>query len=256
MKKKLAIGVICKENINELKRTLLSISSQTENVDEIIIVDGSKNPLNQQSSIIQEILKDLKLKKILINYLIQKAQGISSAFNYVCKNVTSDYLIYVNSGDELFSTETIKNISPYLEENRSLYCFASLVYNPLNFSIRIARPSKKVFDIYYKNPFPHPGTIIEINTLKKVGGFNTELHQCMDYELFIRLLLKHKIKPKIVNLVVSKFYIGGISTNLSSLRDGMKRSWQLHKKEKYYPNIFLRLLFNFRVILYSIIFNK
>ena len=111
-------------------------------------------------------------------------------------------------------------------------------------------------NIYYKNPFPHPGVIIEINTLKKVGGFNIELYQCMDYELFIRLLLKYKIKPKIINLVVSKFYVGGISTNLSSLREGMKRSWQLHKKEKYYPNIFLRILFNLRVILYSIIFNK
>ena len=37
---------------------------------------------------------------------------------------TSKYLLYLNSGDEFFSTLTIKNILPFLEENKSLYCFS------------------------------------------------------------------------------------------------------------------------------------
>ncbi len=256
MKKRLAVGVICKDNINDLKKTLLSVSSQTENAHEIIIVDGSKTPLNKQSSNIEKIIKQLKEKKVSINYLIQKSNGIASAFNYVYQNSLSKYLIYLNSGDEFFSTDTIKDILPFLEENKSLYCFACLVFNPLKNSIKLAKPSQKIFDIYYKNPFPHPGVVIELKTLKKVGGFREELEQCMDYELFIRLLLKYKIKPKIINLPVSIFYVGGTSTNLYSLRKGMKRSWQFHNKEHYYPNIFLRVLFDLRVSLYSLIFNK
>ena len=70
------------------------------------------------------------------------------------------------------------------------------------------------------------------------------------------LIEKYKIKPKTINLVVSIFYVGGISTNLSPLLKGMKSAWQLHKKEHYYPNLLLRILFKLRVILYSIIFNK
>ncbi len=255
MKKILAVGVICKDNINELRRTLLSISAQTENAHEIIIVDGSKTPINKKSSNIEDIIKKLKEKKVSINYLIQKGDGIASAFNYVYQNSSSKYLLYLNSGDEFFSTDTIKNILPFLEENKSLYCFGSLVCNPSKNSIKLAKPSKKIFDIYFKNPFPHPGVIIEIKTLNKVGGFNEELKQCMDYELFIRLLLKYKIKPRIINLVVSIFYVGGTSTNLPSLRKGMKRSWELHNQEHYYPNVFFRIMFNLRVILYSIIFN-
>ena len=48
MKKKLAVRVICKDNIYELRRTLLSISAQTENAHEVTIVDGSKTPINKK----------------------------------------------------------------------------------------------------------------------------------------------------------------------------------------------------------------
>lgn len=256
MKKRLAVGVICKNNINELRRTLLSIASQTENDFELVIVDGSKIPLVQKSSSIKKILNELNHKKVLVNYLKQKKEGISNAFNYAYKNSSSKYIIYLNSGDEFFSSETIKKLKPYINDQKKMYCFTTLLYNPFNFSIKLQRPSKKIFDIYQKNPFPHSGVIIEIKTLKNIGGFNEELNQCMDYELFIRLILKHKIKPKIINLIVSIFYGGGISSNLPSLRVGMRKAWQIHKKEDYFPNIFLRLLFHLRVTLYSIIFNR
>ena len=105
--------------------------------------------------------------------------------------------------------------------------------------------------IFIKKPISHSGVIIEIQTLKNIGGFNEELNQCMDYELFIRLILKHKIKPKIINLIVAIFYGGGISSNLPSLRVGMIKAWQIHKKEDYFPNIIFRLFFHLRVTLYS-----
>ena len=256
MKKKLAIGVICKENISELKRTLLSIISQTENNFELLIVDGSKIPLIQKSSLIKKLIHQLNDKKTLVNYLIQEKKGISNAFNCALKNASSDYIIYLNSGDEFFSSETLKKLIPYLIDRKKMYCFASLLYNPFNYSTKLQRPSKKRFDIYYKNPFPHSGVIIQTEILKNIGGFNEELNQCMDYELFIRLILKYKIKPKFLNLIVSIFYGGGISSNLASLRIGLEKAWQVHKEEDYFPNILLRLFFQFRITLFSLVFNR
>ncbi len=256
MKNRLAVGVICKDNISELKRTLLSILSQIENDFELVIVDGSKIPLVQKSSFIKNIINQINDKEILVNYVIQESNGISNAFNCAFENASSNYIIYLNSGDEFFSSETLRKLIPYLMDRKKMYCFSTLFYNPFNFSIKLQRPSKKSFDIYQKNPFPHSGVIIEIQTLKNIGGFNEELNQCMDYELFIRLILKHKIKPKIINLIVSIFYGGGISSNLPSLRVGMIKAWQIHKKEDYFPNIILRLFFHLRVTLYSKIFYR
>lgn len=246
----LSIVVICRENPKELLRTINSILSQTKKSLEIIIVDGSLKELRKDYYFLSEAINILEKKFFKVNYILQNGKGISNAFNLAIKKSTRKYIMFLNSGDELFSSSSLKNIESLIKNDFQLFVSACLISNINQTALKLTKPEKNIKTIYFKNPFAHPSCIFNKKFLIKAGCFNEFLDQCMDYELFIRLILKYNVKIVNSELITSIFYAGGKSSDFETLKLGMKKSWEIHKKQKYYPNFVIRSIFYIRVFLY------
>lgn len=99
---KLSIVTIVYNNVRDIERTLKSIISQTYINIEYIVVDGASTDGTL------EILN--QYKQHITKLITEPDKGIYDAMNKGLALATGDYVLFMNSGDEIYSSETVANI--------------------------------------------------------------------------------------------------------------------------------------------------
>jgi len=102
MQPKLSVITIVYNNVKDIERTMLSVLNQTYPHIEYLIIDGDSN----------DGTKDIvfKYEKRLSQFISEKDKGIYDAMNKGLALATGDYVLFMNSGDEIYSPETVKEI--------------------------------------------------------------------------------------------------------------------------------------------------
>jgi len=99
---KLSIITIVYNNVQDIERTLKSIIGQTYPNIEYIVIDGASN---------DGTLEILNSNRQHIAKLISEPdKGIYDAMNKGLRIATGEYVLFMNSGDEIYSPETVSNI--------------------------------------------------------------------------------------------------------------------------------------------------
>ena len=99
---KLSVITIVYNNAAAIERTMLSVLEQTYPNIEYIIVDG----LSTDGTL--DIIK--KFSDRLAVLISEKDRGIYDAMNKGLAVATGDYVLFMNSGDEIFAKETVANV--------------------------------------------------------------------------------------------------------------------------------------------------
>ncbi len=99
---KLSVITIVYNNVRDIERTLLSVLNQTYPNIEYIVVDGASTDGTL------ELLKKYEYK--LSKLITEKDQGIYDAMNKGLALATGDYVLFMNSGDELYAPDTVEKI--------------------------------------------------------------------------------------------------------------------------------------------------
>jgi glycosyltransferase involved in cell wall biosynthesis len=89
-------------NARDIERTLLSVINQTYKAIEYIVVDG----LSTDGT--TEIIK--KYEDRLKKFISEKDEGIYDAMNKGLEIATGDYVLFMNSGDEFYATDTVEKV--------------------------------------------------------------------------------------------------------------------------------------------------
>src|ERR1700755_616928 len=93
----LSVITIVYNNVRDIERTMLSVLNQTYPNIEYIIVDGASN---------DGTLEVIKRYETRITKLIsEKDEGIYDAMNKGLAIATGDYVVFMNSGDELYAPD-------------------------------------------------------------------------------------------------------------------------------------------------------
>jgi len=102
MQPKLSVITIVYNNVKDIERTMLSVLNQTYPHIEYLIIDGDSN----------DGTKDIvfKYENRLSQFISEKDKGIYDAMNKGLALATGDYVLFMNSGDEIYSPETVKEI--------------------------------------------------------------------------------------------------------------------------------------------------
>lgn len=102
MQSKLSVITIVYNNVKDIERTMLSVLNQTYPNIEYIIIDGASN----------DGTKDViyKYKDKLAQFISEKDKGIYDAMNKGLALATGDYVLFMNSGDEIYAPETVKEV--------------------------------------------------------------------------------------------------------------------------------------------------
>lgn len=203
MNPKISVITIAYNNREGLEKTIKSVVAQTSKDFEYIIIDGNSNDGSK------EVLAQYSDK---ISYWISEPDnGIYNAMNKGIKASNGEYLLFLNSGDEFYSEQSLENAFPHLYETDIIYGDLQIVDDQHTFVKKYSDGLS--FHYFYIESLPHPSTFIKKTTFEKVGLYNEALKIVADWEWFLNAIVFKKCSFKKIPVVVSTFYLDGISSN-------------------------------------------
>lgn len=204
---KLSIITINLNNREGLLRTILSVKQQSCKNFEWILIDGGSSDGSQL--LIEQYKNDFTF------FCSEKDKGIYNAMNKGISHSNSDYSLFLNSGDELYDKSTIAKVLPILDKSDADICYGDCFLSGKNNSYYHKSPSQlSIFKIFL-NSICHPSTFIK-TTLLKESPYDENLRIASDLKCWISSWISKK-KFSYIELIVSKFYLDGISSTDSEL---------------------------------------
>ncbi|MCZ2225085.1 MAG: glycosyltransferase [Chitinophagales bacterium] len=222
-----SIIIPCYNAEKYIAEAIQSVLDQTYiNWELIIIDDGSKD---SSSKIIAKFLNDNR-----ISFHQQTNSGVSSARNNGLKIAQGNYITYLDADDVWFK-DNLKEKVNYLRNNAIDVVYSSYeVINEKSESIskisdKAIYPTLKDILLQKGNYSTAPsGLVIKKEVLHKIGGFDTNLSNNADQDIWIRILFNN-YKIALIEKPLWKYRIheNNMSNNISLLE---KDSLYMFKK--------------------------
>lgn len=189
-----------------IKETLESVASQDYPYIEHIIVDGD----SADNTI--DIVKQFPHVAMVVS---EKDHGIYHGMNKGLSLCTGDVICFLNSDDWYPRSDIISQVVNVLSRNSVKVVYGDLQYVDRINIHKIARTWRSGQfhrkNLYYGWMPPHPTFFALKEVYEKVGLFNTSLRNAADYELMLRVLLKHEIDACYLPQILVKMRRGGYS---------------------------------------------
>ena len=109
----ISIVTVCRNAGKDIRKTIESVLSQSNNDFEYIIKDGESS--DNTLEIINQYVNKFEEKDVRYHIMSKVDEGIYSAMNQATAECTGDWIIYMNSGDSFYSDDVIDEITSYLK---------------------------------------------------------------------------------------------------------------------------------------------
>jgi glycosyltransferase involved in cell wall biosynthesis len=198
----LTVITVVYNNVQDVERTLLSVLSQTYKAIEYIIIDGAST---------DGTLEMIKKYEDRISKLIsEKDKGIYDAMNKGLALATGDYVIFMNSGDEFYSADTVEAVFATAPDADIYYGETEMINSkgeslgqrrhkaPANFTWRSFK---------YGMSVSHQAIYIKRSLLQP---YSNQYQLSADIDWILQAAKKAK-KIVNVNRYIAKYLIGGMS---------------------------------------------
>lgn len=202
MNQKLTIITINYNNLEGLRRTVESVINQTWQEFEYIIIDGGST--DGSATYIESQSEHFDY------WVSEPDKGIYNAMNKGVAKATGEYLLFLNSGDHLYSNSVIEKNVHQIEKYDLIYFNWQVIGD--KFSNIVAFPEKLRFSFMFFGYLPHPSTFIKKELFDTVGLYDENLKIVSDWKFMMLALFIHRCSYKQINETVSTFYLGGISS--------------------------------------------
>jgi len=215
MQPKLSVITIVYNNVKDIERTMLSVLNQSYPHLEYIVIDGASKDGTQK--VIE------KYRDKITRYISEPDHGIYDAMNKGLALATGDYVLFMNSGDEIYSSDTVTDVFDN-QNSADIYYGETEMYNekwesqgqrrhcaPENFNWRSFKYGMSVGHqaIYIKRSITEP--------------YDLQYKYSSDIDWIIKAAKK---ASSIVNthMYVAKYLVGGMSKkkHFASLQERFK----------------------------------
>jgi glycosyltransferase involved in cell wall biosynthesis len=237
LSKKITIVTVTLNNLSGLVRTFNSIQKQKSNEIEYIIIDGISN---------DGTIEFLKSKNDLIdNWVSEKDSGIYDAMNKGAKLSSGEYLLFLNSGDELCDNA----IETFLYQIDAEYAdiYYGQIYLDRGDSDKKYRKHEILFPkhskLYDEMSIFHPSTLISKLFFNKMGMYDVKLRLASDYKFFLKSYFNNAIFSYI-KMPLVLFEHGGFSSMnpYLSLKENIKIKFEILPLYLSIPKIIILLI--------------
>ena len=199
---KLSVITIVYNNVRDIERTLLSVINQSYSNLEYIVIDGGS------SDGTLEILN--KYEKSISTLVSEKDKGIYDAMNKGLALATGDYVLFMNSGDEIYAPDTVEKVFS-TQPDADIYYGETEMYDEDWKSLGQRRhTSPKHFtwkDFKHGMSISHQAIYIRRAITEP---YNTSYKLSSDIDWILRAAKKAK-KVVNTNMYVAKYLVGGMS---------------------------------------------
>jgi glycosyltransferase involved in cell wall biosynthesis len=224
-----------------IRDTLGCIASQQYPLIEHIIVDGLSN--DNTLAIVKEFPH-------VASIVCEKDKGIYDAMNKGVQKATGDIIGILNSDDFYTDPTILAKVAAAFEDPAVEAVYGDLQYvqqdnvNLVTRTWKAGHFQKKY--LYYGWMPPHPTFFVRRHMYDKAGLFNTTLRSAADYELMLRVLLKHNARVQYIPEILVKMRAGGVSN--ASLKNRFRANkedamaWKLNGLKPYFFTMWLKPL--------------
>ena len=219
--------------------TLKCVAIQDYPFIEHIIVDGLS-----KDNTLQIVQQYPHVKKVVS----EKDKGIYDAMNKGVGLANGEIVGILNSDDFYCHAKVLSSVMKAFEDPDVDAVYGDLQYVKQDDTETVIRTWKSgrfgPSSFYFGWMPPHPTFFVRKKVYDKAGLFNTTLRSAADYELMLRVLLKHKMKAAYLPDVLVKMRAGGISN--ASLKNRLRanredrKAWELNQLKPYFFTIWLK----------------
>ncbi len=203
MAPKISIITINFNNAEGLQRTLESVVNQRFLAYEFVIIDGGST--DGSVAILQQNTSKINF------WVSEPDKGIYNAMNKGIRHAKGEYLLFLNSGDELSNENSLFSIHEHLHTEEIIY--TDLIIKDQQAKYTKHYPDKLSYSHFLVDSLPHPASFIRKNLLEQFGYFDETFKICSDWAFFINVICKHNVSYKHIPTTISNFYFDGISSS-------------------------------------------
>lgn len=206
----LSIITINRNNAEGLRKTIVSVLSQTFTDYEFIIIDGASTDCS---------VKEIKQYEDKITYWVSEPdKGIYNAMNKGILKATGEYCLFLNSGDWLHSEHSLENVFLQNVVADVVSANALFVASDLHYEQQLISPETINASDLILRFLPHQSTFIKRNLFLEIHLYDESLKISSDWAFFIECLLVHNKTYQKVACTVACCD----STGISSQDDNMQ----------------------------------
>ncbi len=242
----LSVITIVFNNVKDIERTMLSVFEQSYPHLQYIIVDGGSTDGTV------DVIR--KYESRLTEFICESDKGIYDAMNKGLALATGDYVLFMNSGDEIYDRSTVENVFS-TAYGADIYYGETEMYDESGKNLgkrRHAAPNQLTWRSFrYGMSVSHQAIYVR-RLLAEPYDLKYQLSSDIDW---ILKSLRKAGKIVNVNTYVAKYQVGGISKkkHLQSLKE---RFGILTKYYGLLPNIFSHVIISFKLAGYYLKYRK
>lgn len=195
-----------------VEETLRSVLAQTYKEIDYLVVDGGS-----KDDTMDIVRKYEPLFGGRLHWISESDRGIYDAMNKGISNSTGDVVGILNSDDYFTSNDVLERVAAEMQADNTL----DAVYGDIHF-IKDGAPDR-IVRYYSSKPFrpfwlrfgfmpAHPSFYARREVFEKHGLYSLDYKIAADYDMMVRLFLKHRIKAKYMPMDFVTMLMGGLST--------------------------------------------
>lgn len=199
---KLSIITIVYNNVRDIERTIISVLNQTYPNIEYIIIDGAST--DGTLAIIKQY------ENRIAPIITEKDEGIYDAMNKGLAVAIGDYVLFMNSGDELYANDTVANVFASADDADIYYGETEMINSEVQSLGRRRHKAPEQLTLHsfkYGMSVSHQAIYIKRSL---TGPYNRKYQLSSDIDWILSAVKKAK-KIVNVNQFVAKYLVGGMS---------------------------------------------
>lgn len=211
-----------------LSDCMQSIARQTVPCQHILIDGGSTDDS-------LKVIQDNATENV--EWISEPDQGMYDAINKGIARATGEIVGVLNS-DDVYSQENILSLVMQAFKSPSIEaCYGDLLYVERLNTTKVVRNWKS--GAYRRERFyngwmpPHPTFFVSREAYEKYGGYRLDLGSAADYELMLRMLMKHKVEAAYIREVLVHMRNDGMSnasiTSRIQANRNDRKAWKVNE---------------------------
>lgn len=180
-----------RNRIKFIGRALGSVAAQTFPSNEIIVVDDASTDGTRDF-----VAKLAKTSSNIKFIPLEKNVGAAEARNIGVRHATGDLIAFLDSDDAWYPEKLEKQVEEFESTAGvvAVFCGSRVVYSDRSFC-HMPAADVTLTDLFYSNAVSTTSSaLISKKAFVEVGGFDSLLPSCQDWDLFIRLAEIGKIR--------------------------------------------------------------
>lgn len=203
---RLSIITINYNNKSGLLRTINSIIEQSVKEFEWIVIDGGSTDGSRE-------LID-QSDQYITYWCSERDGGIYNAMNKGIRAAKGEYLLFMNSGDCLFSRHVIKDFLSWTYTHDFIYGYL-INRDSLKKKTCYSRDELTAAD-FLNASLPHQATFIRKDTFERFGMYDESYKIVSDWKFFLEAIVFNNASVKYVDVPVAIFDNEGISSGMNN----------------------------------------